>query len=392
MSELLTPATLSAYVVRAGLFPRDCATLNVTEISGGNLNFSFHVTDTRSGHSVFVKQTPGFVKCLGPSVALGRQRLLVETRAYKEWKEALGDTLSASCLPRLLHFDEENMVLVLEWLGNSQLLHERLVAGSIDESVSQKLGKFLGAAHALTHGAIVAPERAAELASAFANPELRELQLEYVFTKPFREAERAAPLRDDASFMAELDALKSTYRGERGLARQALCHGDLHAGSLMVDRACGGVKVIDTEFAVFGPPGLDLGSLTSSHLLAALQHAAVGAHGAVRQLRTSVGELWSVYAASLRQHGLPDATVAEIGTDAAGFAGCEIARTALGFAGGRGLELRDAGTKDKTEMEALRLARRLIVGREQAAAGVAAVLSVLDDHLAALGDQGAADI
>ena len=35
----------------------------------------------------------------------------------------------------------------------------------------------------------------------------------------------------------------------------------------------GTVKIIDPEFAVYGPPGLDVGSLLSGFVLAAVHHA-----------------------------------------------------------------------------------------------------------------------
>ena len=46
------------------------------------------------------------------------------------------------------------------------------------------------------------------------------------------------------------------------LESRALCHGDLHPGSIMVN-SDGICKIIDPEFTVYGPPGLDVGSVLS---------------------------------------------------------------------------------------------------------------------------------
>jgi 5-methylthioribose kinase len=35
----------------------------------------------------------------------------------------------------------------------------------------------------------------------------------------------------------------------------------------MADEATGGVKIIDPEFVVYGPPGVDLGSLISGYVV-----------------------------------------------------------------------------------------------------------------------------
>ena len=60
--------------------------------------------------------------------------------------------------------------------------------------------------------------------------------------------------------MAEVELLKAKYLGYSfdALDRFALCHGDFHPGGVMMCN--GSVKVIDPEFTVFAPPGLDAGS------------------------------------------------------------------------------------------------------------------------------------
>ena len=65
---------------------------------------------------------------------------------------------------------------------------------------------------------------------------------------------------------------------------RALCHGDLHPGSIMVNQDEGTVKIIDPEFAVYGPPGLDVGSLLSGFVLAAVHHA-FSAQGGAKVVR-----------------------------------------------------------------------------------------------------------
>ena len=47
----------------------------------------------------------------------------------------------------------------------------------------------------------------------------------------------------------------------------------------------------------------------------------------------------------MKEGGVDAPTVSAAGADAAGFAGCELARTALGYAGVRGLPIVDADAK-----------------------------------------------
>ena len=70
---------------------------------------------------------------------------------------------------------------------------------------------------------------------------------------------------------------------------RSLCHGDLHPGSIMVNQEKGLVKIIDPEFAVYGPPGLDVGSLLSGFVLAAVHHASSGEEGGAEAVKALGG-------------------------------------------------------------------------------------------------------
>ena len=76
------------------------------------------------------------------------------------------------------------------------------------------------------------------LFQAFANKVMRGIQLQYVFSKCFKDAHspggddnvKGLALGADAPLMAAVAELKAAYRGEVA-ANRALCHGDLHPGS-----------------------------------------------------------------------------------------------------------------------------------------------------------------
>lgn len=381
---LLTVDTVAQYVSDLGdkvskagqrVFPAG-AVLKATEIQGGNLNYAFCVKSAE-GPCVFVKQAPDFVKVLGPDAKLHKERMALEVRAYKEWESFLGGGASAAkYLPNVYHFDEGSMVVVMEFLGSYQLLQDALVAGAADERVAAGLGEWMGLTHGKTHVSKVPADTAASLTADFENGTLRGLQLEYVFSKAFREADRAADLRADDAFMREVEQIKGKYKGEEK-SNLALCHGDFHPGSVMVDhdpQRADVVKVIDPEFVVYGPPGLDVGSLLSGYALTCIQHVHTGT-GKAAAVAAAAGKVWESYDRAAQDAGItPDMTRA-IGEDAAGFAGCEIARTALGFAGVRGISCEDPAVKGKAEAEALRLAHRCVMGRRDA--GVAVLLDAL---------------
>src|SRR6202043_281670 len=71
----------------------------------------------------------------------------------------------------------------------------------------------------------------------------------------------AADLRRDGPLKAAAARLGQQFLNNP----QALIHGDLHSGSIMV--ADGDSRVIDPEFAFYGPIGFDLGAFFGNLLL-----------------------------------------------------------------------------------------------------------------------------
>lgn len=65
---------------------------------------------------------------------------------------------------------------------------------------------------------------------------------------------------EDEELHAEVAWLRNNFMNNT----QALVHGDLHTGSIFINQA--GLKVIDPEFAFYGPMGYDIGNVLA-HLL-----------------------------------------------------------------------------------------------------------------------------
>ena len=143
---LLTVDTVVEYVRELRLFPSDDS-LAATEVTDGTLNFAFRVTGLIS--SVFIKQTPGFIKVLGPTAKLSNHRLHIERGAYAEWEKALtsSEPEALACLPHILHFGEDRMIMTMEDLSSHVLLQDQLISGVVGAVVARKVGYFLGCVH-----------------------------------------------------------------------------------------------------------------------------------------------------------------------------------------------------------------------------------------------------
>jgi len=257
------------------------------------------------------------------------------------------------------------MVFVMDFLDKHTLLDHVLVdEGVFSNDIAMGMGEFMGKTHAKTHSSKVSKERFDYLVKNFENRPMRDIQLDYVFTKCYKEAtdEQKAGLNVDEAFMKEVEELKAAYDGGHK-DNLSLCHGDLHPGSVMV--AGGDVKVIDPEFTVYGPPGLDVGSLLSGYVLGAVHQAFCNNPDFVTSIIEGVNAIWSSYASTMKSEGISDEMMAKIESETVGFTVAEVCRTALEFAGGRKwLQFDDADVKAKSRKAALNIVEKCMTNRQ----------------------------
>ena len=227
MSTLLTTATVAAYVKEnlRGIadLPLDLdAELSALEITDGNLNYAWHVHEAgRPSRAVFVKQAPGFIKCLGPAFELSAQRAVFESAVLQEFHR-----LAPSHSPRHLLLDAARCVLVLQYLHGYVLLRTALHAGGCGARVAADLGRFMGETHRQTHAALLPEAQRAALEARFRNADMCGITAAYVFSKPLDEADEtnrcsaalaphAAAVRRQAGVREEVLALREVFETSR---------------------------------------------------------------------------------------------------------------------------------------------------------------------------------
>lgn len=373
-----------------------CPHLEAREITDGNVNYSF-VVSGRNGTKVFIKQAESFLKWQ-PQMALERERMQREVQYFRDVTAALGERDAARFLPRIYHFDLQSTTFVMEYLDGFMVAFDQIFAiGRMSRGAAAGLGEFMARVHARTldRGQPEAKERAC----AYWNQSLRAIQKEHVYEVCLEKSARGRELARDEPLMAEVQHLKAKYLGYSfdELDRFALCHGDFHPGGVMVcNRA---VKVIDPEFVVCGPPGLDVGSLMSGFVLAFIYHkqrrtvfapprtpstAAACAGDAVDEadapgkaaapgeeelelleLHVALRAMWEAYEATMAAEGVSNAQLHRVSEDSAGYAMMEVMRTSLGFAGARDPSRRisDAAELERYQDVAVQLVRTCLLER-----------------------------
>ncbi|HJP30125.1 MAG TPA: S-methyl-5-thioribose kinase [Candidatus Latescibacteria bacterium] len=339
------------YVAETGLLGE--GPLRAEEVGDGNLNFVFRVWRHHDPErSLIVKQAPPYIKVLGPEYCLTQHRVTIEARAM-----VIYDRLAPGSVPRPLHFDADAHVLLMEDLRGYRILRHALIAGQIEPKVAASVGAFMATMHRATLAETVSPEERERYQQDFHNPDMQGITSDYVFTKPFRQdptnrhTEGLDRIVDDVRADSELLAEIRRLRGRFNEAREGLVHGDLHTGSVMVNGQ--GARVIDAEFAFYGPIAFDVGALVANYLLAWYAHAG---HDRMA-LMQCIEDCWRAYREKFKR----PSRLPAIWREALQFAGVKMLRRILGAAHVEDIEsIEDDARRCAVETQAIACGRVLI--------------------------------
>jgi len=196
-------------------------------------------------------------------------------------------------------------------------------------------------------------------------------------------------IQQDAAVKVQVAFLKEKFQN----LTQALVHGDLHTGSIMVTAER--TQVIDAEFAFFGPMGFDIGALLANFFLSFYSQDGLATQDKDPKpdriaykdwLLMTAASIWTLFEKKfleLWQAGhVGDGfsfcqTPAELQlaqrlymgklwADTLGYAGIKMMRRIIGVAKVEDLKsIKDDGVRARCERMALRLGRDLVMKRKQ---------------------------
>ena len=266
LSEADLPAYLARIPAARGRLGGDRAGWSVREVGDGNLNLVFIVEGPKGG--VAVKQALPFVRLVGESWPLPLSRAYYENLALSAPGGACARARS-----RGPHFDDAMKLIVMELLEPHVILRRGLIAGTRYPRLAEDLATFLARTLFFTSDlALRAAEKKRRVAAFAGNHALCKITEDLIFTDPYRLAEQnrwTAPFLDPIAeeFRADLDLHVAISRLKLKFlsGAEAMIHGDLHTGSVMVTQD--DTRVIDPEFAFYGPMGFDIGALIANLLM-----------------------------------------------------------------------------------------------------------------------------
>ncbi|CAL5029399.1 unnamed protein product [Urochloa decumbens] len=369
--------------------------IEIKEVGDGNLNFVYIVKS--SSGAIVIKQALPYVRCVGDSWPMTRERAYFEASTLREHGR-----LCPEHTPEVYHFDRAMSLMGMRYIEPPHIiLRKGLIAGVEYPLLAGHMSDYM--ANTLFFTSLLynnTTDHKKRVAQYCANVEMCRLTEQVVFSDPYRVSnfnrwtspyldKDAEAVRQDDELKLEVAELKSMFI-ERA---QALIHGDLHTGSIMVTP--NSTQVIDPEFGFYGPMGFDIGAFLGNLILA---YYAQNGHADQANDRKAYKkwilktieeswnlfqkkfvELWNKHKEGNGEAYLPDIYnttnllslaqkkyMTNLFHDSLGFGSAKMIRRIVGIAHVEDLEsIKDASKRAECERAALNCAKTILKGRRQ---------------------------
>ena len=384
----LTEQTVAEYVtalpdvLQAVFQPGD--TLRGLDLADGNVNLVYRVfAEQDPKRSVIVKQALPYARIVGESYPMPLERSRVEAELLR-----IEGKYCPDLVPVLYHHDDDMFAIVMEDLKDYVIMRKGLVRQVIYPQFAEHMGIFMARTLFYTSDLYLAQDVKKHMVAKHINPGLCKVTEDLVFTEPYMEhpnnvynkllEPQVREIYANDELRSELFVLKEAFMTHA----EALVHGDLHSGSIMVDEKLG-TKVIDAEFAYFGPMGFDIGALLAN---LALSYCSQEYHAADPKARAdyqqwlidTMRSTWIIFEAEFRRlwaaqgnaqwdtELFKDKYIRRLLQDTAGFGGAKMMRRILGLAHVYDLEsIPDPEARAVCESMALNIGQAWIMNRQQ---------------------------
>lgn len=382
----LDPTTVIDYVrTRAELHAifHDDEALEAAEVGDGNLNLVFKIWATADPErTVVLKQALPYLRLVGGDWPLPVDRARIEAEALRvEYR------LVPQHTPRVFFYDPEMYLFAMQNLNHHIIMRKGLIKRIKYPHFAEHIGLFMARTLGETSDLVLDFKTKKLEVVRFTNPDLCKITEDLVFTEPYRFTQRNG-------FHKELEPQVLAFQADEALHiavaqmkekfmthAQALVHGDLHTGSIMINET--ETFVIDPEFAFYGPMGFDVGAVIGNLFLNYASHEVRTPDPEVRAdfrqyLVNTVIDVWHVFVREFQRHvwehvdtinmprGYQEDYMQRVLQDSAGLGACKMMRRVIGLAGVEDIRgIQDVHERAIAGSLALHIGRALILHRQQ---------------------------
>lgn len=352
----------------------------IKEVGDGNLNLVFIIKDS-NGKGIVLKQALPYVRLVGPSWPMSPDRARIEYETTAAHAKAAPDLV-----PVIYFYDSERYVIAMEDLSDHRVWRGALNDGEFHRGSAEAVGEYI--AKVLFSTSIFGlgqSDHKKEVARAI-NPELALITEDLVFTEPWYPGDRnsylpgnepdAQALINDEYMKLEIGKLKYDFMTNA----EALVHGDLHSGSVMVKADASGnsisTKAFDSEFAFYGPTAFDIGAVMANFYIAMARATALGRTEHLAYLEELPGKTWDSFENNFRKlwpsrvdkrifsDEVLEFLMKKWKVDALGFASAKMSRRIVGLAKTTDIETLDPEVRVGAARGVLQSAQHIIRERQ----------------------------
>lgn len=251
----------------ADFFPKD-ANLECREIGDGNLNYIFRLVDLNSHKSIVVKQA-GAAARISADIIISTDRGRIEANIL-----GLQDKYAPRLVPRVYLYDAVMCAMLIEDMIGHTMMRTGLMRHEIYPKFADQITTFMVNTLLLTTDVVMNHKEKKANVKNFINPDLCEITEDLVYSEPYIDYNHRnnvfppngefikKELYEDTALHLEAAKLKFQFMNNA----QALIHGDLHTGSIFINKDH--TFVFDPEFAFYGPMGYDVGNIIANMFFA----------------------------------------------------------------------------------------------------------------------------
>ena len=265
---LMNEEDVKEYVLKKTVLFDKNSKLSCEEIGDGYLNYVYRIKDIKTNKSIIVKQSTREAR-IDNKIKLSVDRMRIECEMLQ-----LGSKIVEGLVPQIYFYDENMGLCCMEDISRYEKLTDALLEQRILPKFPEQISTYLFNSLFLTTDICLDHKVKKNAVKNFINPELSELKEEGIYTEPFDNiCNRNIVAKENLEFIRRelyedeklhLEVAKCKFDFMNNT--QALLHGDLHSGAIFVTE--NELKIIDAEFACYGPIGYDIGYVLSNMYLA----------------------------------------------------------------------------------------------------------------------------
>lgn len=234
--------------------------ISCREIGDGNINYVFLLKS--NSKSIVLKQADLLLR--------SSKRPLDINRIYIESEILKIQSKYSKAVPKVYFYDDVMHIIAMEDISSYKNMRKELIKGQIFPDFANQITDYFVDVLLVTTDIIMDRDEKKKNVKKFVNIDMCDISEDLVFEEPYNNyknrniitEQNKDYIKENIYSNSHLHTVIAGLRNDFMNNAQALIHGDLHTGSIFINEK--GIKIIDPEFAFYGPIAYDIGNVIAN--------------------------------------------------------------------------------------------------------------------------------